>query len=162
VELVSDRRWCFGAPRDAVWAALAATDDYTTWWPWLTAFDADGLVAGARWRCAVRPPLRYSVRFAIEIVEVEPPSFVTARVVGDIAGRARIDVAAHGDRSSVRLSSALMPTRRTVAWLTVLAGPIARRSHDWILDTGARQFAAHVVRSSGRGGGAAVHDDAGG
>src|SRR5262245_19438722 len=130
VELVSDRRWHFGAPLDAVWAALAATDDYTTWCPWLSSFDAAGLVAGARWRCAVRPPLRYSVRFAVEIVEVERPRFVTARVSGDIAGRARIDVAGQGDGSSVRLTSALTPTRRTVAWLTALAAPIARRSHD--------------------------------
>jgi uncharacterized protein YndB with AHSA1/START domain len=145
VELVSDRRWCFGAPQEAVWAALAATEDYTTWWPWLTAFEATGLVAGARWRCAVRPPLRYSVRFAIEIVDVGRPSFVTARVSGDIAGRARVDVAEEGDGSSVRLTSALAPTRRTVALLTALAGPIARRSHDWVLDTGARQFAAHVT-----------------
>ena len=43
-----------------------------TWWPWLTSFDAAGLVAGARWQCTVRPPLRYSVRFAIDLEEVEP------------------------------------------------------------------------------------------
>ena len=67
VELVSERSWCFGAPPDVVWAALAATGDYPTWWPWLTAFDADGLVAGGRWRCTVRPPLPYSVRFALDL-----------------------------------------------------------------------------------------------
>jgi uncharacterized protein YndB with AHSA1/START domain len=144
VELVSDRRWTFGAPPDVVWSALAATDEYASWWPWLTTFDALGLVAGAEWRCAVRPPLRYSVRFAVALEEVEAPRWVTARVSGDIAGRARVDVAGQGERSEVRLTSALRPTRRTVAWLTALAGPVARRSHDWILDTGARQFAAHV------------------
>ncbi len=146
MELVSDRRWCFDAAHDEVWAALAATDLYATWWPWLTTFDAAGLVAGARWQCAVRPPLRYTVRFGIEILEVQEPDFVTARVSGDIAGQARIEVAGRGERSEVRLTSALMPTGRTVAWLTAVAGPIARRSHDWILDTGARQFAARLPR----------------
>jgi uncharacterized protein YndB with AHSA1/START domain len=147
VELVSDRSWCFGAPPDVVWAALAATDDYPRWWPWLTTFDADGLVAGGRWRCTVRPPLQYSVRFAIDIDEVEPPHLVTARVSGDITGHARIDITESGARSEVRLASALTPTRRTIAWLAAVAGPIARRSHDWVLDTGARQFAARAVRA---------------
>jgi uncharacterized protein YndB with AHSA1/START domain len=145
VELVSDRRWCFGAPPDVVWAALAATDDYPTWWPWLRGFDADGLVAGGRWRCTVRPPLQYSVRFALDLEEVEAPRLVTARVSGDITGRARIDITAAGARSEVHLASALRPTRRTIAWLAAAAGPIARRSHDWVLETGARQFAARAV-----------------
>ena len=146
MELASDRRWRFDAAPDEVWAALAATAEYPTWWPWLTAFDAAGLVAGARWHCTVRPPLRYSVRFAVDLDEVVPPCVVTARVSGDIAGRARIDITRHGtERSEVRLVSALTPTRRTIAWLTTMAGPIARRSHDWVLDTGARQFAARAV-----------------
>jgi hypothetical protein len=161
VELVSDREWSFDAGVDAVWAALGATDEYRTWWPWLTSFDAAGLVAGDRWRCTVRPPLRYSVRFAVALEEVAAPRLVTAAVSGDISGRARIELAGDGAGSSLRLTSALRPTRRMMAWLTVLAGPVARRSHDWVLDTGARQFAARAVRSSGDGGRAAVHDDAG-
>ena len=64
---------------------------------------------------------------------------------GDITGRARIDITGCGERSEIRLVSSLTPTRRSMALLTALAGPIARRSHDWVLDTGARQFAAHSV-----------------
>ena len=93
----------------------------------------------------MRPPLRYTVRFAIDLEQVEPPRLLTARVTGDIAGRARIEITADGDRSEVRLVSALTPTRRMIALLAAVAGPIARRSHDWVLDTGARQFAAHAV-----------------
>jgi uncharacterized protein YndB with AHSA1/START domain len=145
VELACDRRWCFDAPPSALWGAMAATADYPTWWPWLIAFDAAGLVAGARWHCAVRPPLRYTVRFAIDLQQVEPPRLVTAAVTGDITGRARIEIEAYEDRSEVRLVSALAPARRSIAWLTAVAGPIARRSHDWVLDTGARQFAARAV-----------------
>jgi uncharacterized protein YndB with AHSA1/START domain len=145
VELASDRRWCLDAGPDAVWAALAATADYRTWWPWLTSFDAAGLVAGARWQCTVRPPLRFSVRFAIDLEQVEPSRLLTARVTGDITGRARVDIAECGERSEVRLVSSLTPTRRSMALLTAVAGPIARRSHDWVLETGARQFAARAV-----------------
>ena len=145
MELASDRRWCFDAPPSAVWAALAATSEYRTWWPWLTSFDAVGLVAGARWQCTVRPPLRYSVRFAIDLEQVEPSRLLTARVSGDITGRARVDITGCGERSEIRLVSLLTPARRSMALLTALAGPIARRSHDWVLDTGARQFAAHAV-----------------
>ncbi len=145
MELASDRRWCFDAPPDDVWVALAATSEYRTWWPWLTSFDAVGLVAGARWQCTVRPPLRYSVRFAIDLEQIEAPRLLTARVSGDITGRARVELAARADGSEVRLVSTLAPTRRAMALLTAVAGPIARRSHDWVLDTGARQFAARAV-----------------
>ena len=93
----------------------------------------------------MRPPLRYSVRFAIDLEQVEPSRLLTARVTGDITGRARVDIAERGERSEVRLASALTPTRRSMALLTAVAGPIARRSHDWVLDTGARQFAARAV-----------------
>ena len=127
MELVSDRRWFLDAGPDAVWAALADTAEYRTWWPWLTSFDAAGLVAGARWRCTVRPPLRYSVRFAIDLEQVEPSRLLAARVTGDITGRARVDITECGARSEVRLTSALTPTRRSMAVIRSLLSVTAPR-----------------------------------
>ena len=58
---------------------LAATDQYQRWWPWLREFEATGLTAGDEWRCRVRPPLPYTVRFTIVLEEVEAPRTVGAR-----------------------------------------------------------------------------------
>lgn len=148
MEISSDRRFVLPVPPERVWSALAGTDDYRGWWPWLTAFDATGLEAGARWRCTVRPPLPYSLRFVIELDDVVRPALVTAVVVGDITGRARVDLGPHTDGAEVRLTSTLAPSNRALAVIATVAGPIVRRGHDWVVDTGARQFARHAIGGS--------------
>jgi uncharacterized protein YndB with AHSA1/START domain len=144
VELTSDRRYRFPVDADALWTALSATSDYQRWWPWLRDFDARGLTAGDSWRCAVRPPLPYILRFTIHLDEVVPTSLVVATITGDIAGRARLDVAPQPPGSEIRLTSDLAPSSRAFGLLARLARPVVRRGHDWVLDTGARQFAGHV------------------
>jgi uncharacterized protein YndB with AHSA1/START domain len=145
VLLDSDRRYRFAVQPAALWSAIAETADYRRWWPWLTAFDANGLVAGDVWRCAVRPPLPYTLRFAIHLDEVVPETLVAARLSGDIAGTARLDVTPDGDGCDVRLTSRLAPSSRAFGLLANLARPIVRRGHDWVLDTGARQFGGLAV-----------------
>ena len=117
-------------------------------WPWLRQFDGERLDAGEVWRCAVRAPLTYTLRFTIRIDEVAAPEVVAATVAGDIAGTARLDVAADGDGSALRLRSDPGARGRAFALLAGLAGPLARRSHDWILDTGAAQFRGLVPSES--------------
>jgi uncharacterized protein YndB with AHSA1/START domain len=145
VRLDSDRRYHFSVQPAALWSAIAETADYRRWWPWLTGFEAGGLVAGDVWRCAVRPPLPYTLRFAIHLDEVVPTTLVTARLSGDIAGTARLDVTPEGDGCDVRLTSLLTPSSTAFGLLARLARPIVRRGHDWVLDTGARQFVRLAV-----------------
>ncbi len=145
MELASDRRFRFPVPPDAFWSALGATDRYQRWWPWLRAFQAEGLVAGDVWRCAVRSPMPYTVRFAVHLDEVVPPGLVTARVDGDITGTAKLMVGPHESGCDVRLTSTLAPSHGALALLTAIARPLVRRGHDWVLDTGARQFAERAL-----------------
>jgi hypothetical protein len=129
-----------------VWAAFEATGEYRHWWPWLRELDADGLEVGATWHCVVRPPLPYVVRFRVHVDEVRAPHTIVARVGGDVNGTARLDVSAGSDTSSdVRLTATLDATTRWLGALTRFAPGVARFGHDWVLDTGARQFAQHVA-----------------
>jgi uncharacterized protein YndB with AHSA1/START domain len=145
VELESDRRFALPVPPERVWDMLAATDDYRQWWPWLTAFEADGLVAGDVWRCTVRPPLRYSLRFAVHLEEVVQPTLVTARLTGDIAGHARLDLESCNKGTAIRLTSVLAPSSRVFAVFAVVARPLVRHGHDWVIDTGVRQFVGRAI-----------------
>lgn len=145
MELVSDRRYRFPVPPDRFWAAISATDRYRDWWPWLRVFDAEGLHAGASWRCAVRAPWRYTVRFRVALTIVEPPRLIDAHLDGDLDGTARLTIGADERGCAVRLTSTLSPSTRGLWLITSLARPIARRGHDWILDTGARQFATAAL-----------------
>jgi uncharacterized protein YndB with AHSA1/START domain len=146
MELASDRRYHVRATPEDVWSALAATEEYQRWWPWLREFEATGLEAGYEWRCRVRPPLPYTVRFTIVLDEVDAPSTVSARIKGDIIGTARVELSERDGGCEIRLTSALTPRGRVVRIMADVARPLARLGHDWVLDTGARQFASAVQR----------------
>jgi hypothetical protein len=124
----------------ALWSVFERVDEYPRWWPWLRRFEADELAPGEHWSCEVRPPLGYPVRFELELVEVSSPCLVTALVSGDIEGSARLDVERYGTGSSIRLESALRPANALLRGISTFAEPVARRSHDWVLGTGLRQF----------------------
>ena len=54
--VTTDRTFRFAAGRELVWRALARTDRYRDWWPWLAELQADGLVParGGAAACAPR------------------------------------------------------------------------------------------------------------
>jgi Polyketide cyclase / dehydrase and lipid transport len=148
VELRSERHYSIDAPRGAVWAALTRVGEYEQWWPWLAAFDGGRLAPGERWRCAVKPPLPYTVRFEIHLVEVVDGHVARAEIGGDIAGRAEVIVVDRGDRSELQLRSELVAVRGMPRLLARWARPIAVRGHDWVLDAGADQFRAALAATT--------------
>ena len=148
VEVHSDRRFRFDTTPDRFWSAVGSVDDYPRWWPWLRSFEANGLVAGDRWHCAVKPPLPYTVRFTVHLEEVVAESRIVAAVSGDLRGWARLEVSAAGDGPDgcdVRLESGLAPANALLRALSIVGRPLARYGHDWILDVGAGQFASRAL-----------------
>jgi uncharacterized protein YndB with AHSA1/START domain len=136
----TDRRYAFAASADEVWSALTSVDEYARWWPWLVGFDGTDFDVGSRWRCTVRAPLRYSVHFDIELVEVEAVERASAMVAGDISGTATLTVTSVDDGSELRLVSDLASNVGLVATVDRFAPRLAEASHRWVLDTGFRQF----------------------
>lgn len=137
----SDRTFHFDADVASVWSAFERVDDYQRWWPWLRRFEADGLIVGARWRCSVRPPVPYSLSFAIALTHIVPGTSIDAVVSGDIAGDAHLSLSpGAGGGTDLRLVSSLEPRRRTLSVVTRFIPWLARHGHDWVLDTGQEQF----------------------
>lgn len=147
MEVRSDRRYRFAVPPPELWAAITAVDRYRGWWPWLRRFDAESFEAGATWSCTVQPPLPYTLRFTIHLEEVEPSRFVTAEIDGDIVGRAAIDLRPLDGGSELRLVSILAPRNPALRLVATVARPAAQFGHDWVLDTGLRQFERAALRS---------------
>ncbi len=140
MKIRSDRCHTFAASPEALWQALAQVGEYPSWWPWLRHFEGSGLVAGTTWSAVVQPPLPYRLRFDLHLDEVEPPHLVTAHVTGDIAGHARLVIAPTGEGSELHLRSELSPTSPVLRAVARVAAPMARLGHEWVLDTGLRQF----------------------
>lgn len=139
----TDRRFPFAAPAGEVWTALTDVERYATWWPWLVEFDGADFEPSAHWRCTVRSPLRYAVRFQIELVSVEWNAGATATLAGDIEGTAAIEVASVGPGSTLRLVSDLSSNVGAVAAVDRFAPRLAAASHHWVIDRGLGQFRDH-------------------
>jgi hypothetical protein len=150
----SDRRWRFPVAPAELWGHITATGSYVQWWPWLRRFDpGEGLCAGAVWACVVQPPLPWRVRFTVELERVDPHRRAVARVRGDIEGNAVLTVVAAAGGSEARLRSSLRPAQPLMRRVARLARPLVRWGHDWVLDAGARQFAARALPLRGDAGG---------
>lgn len=145
--VTTDRTFRFAAGRELVWRALARTDRYRDWWPWLAELQADGLVPGARWRCGVRSPLRTMMRFRV-LIDVADDFTVGARLAGDLEGTAGFTLRPVDDGSELRLVASIAPSAAPVVVLSRLVPTLAQWSHDRIIETGAHQFAGALVRDA--------------
>ena len=145
VRVRSDRRYRFAVSPERLWERMTSVEEYRTWWPWLHGLEADAFVTGASWACVIQPPVPYALRFDLELLAVEAPTLAVARLEGDIVGDASLDVTEVGGGVQARLVSDLAPGNRMLRVVAGLARPVARFGHDWVLDTGARQFREHAL-----------------
>ncbi len=136
----SDRHHSFSVSPEELWDAMVRVDAYRGWWPWLRSFDAVALAPGEVWTAVVQPPLPYRVRFDIRLGEVEAPRLASAEVSGDIEGTARIEIQPAGGGSELHFTSELAPTNAVLRTVARMAQPLVRFGHEWVLDTGLRQF----------------------
>ena len=144
MQVRSDRWYDLPASRSSVWRAFT-TRRFRAWWPWLVEFEGAALAAGQRWSCTVSPPLPYVVRFTLDLVEVRPHRSVRADVAGDVVGRARLDLVDADEGCRLHLVSDLAPGNAALRLVVAAAHPVVRRGHDWVLDTGARQFVERAL-----------------
>lgn len=144
MRIASDRCYEFGLAPAALWESATQVDQYRAWWPWLHQLDGARFELGSVWECSVRPPLPYAVRFTLTLEEVREPSLAVAAIGGDIVGSARLEVTEVAGGSQARLVSDLAPRNGFLQAVAMLARPVARFGHDWVLDHGARQFSEAV------------------
>ncbi len=139
-------RYDLALPREDVWRLISEVSHFRDWWPWLRVFDGVALAKGDEWRCEVQPPVPYPVRFRVVIEHIEAPGLVCASVSGDVVGVATLTLdedAAAG--CTATLQSSLAPGNAALQLVSRFAAPLARFGHDWVLDSGARQFSARAI-----------------
>lgn len=140
MKIHSDRRHTFAVPPEELWDAMSRVEAYREWWPWLRHFEAAPLAPGSLWTAVVQPPLPYRLRFGLELGDVVAPRHVTAAITGDITGSARIEISPNAEGSELHLVSELAPTNAVLRAVAQVARPMVSFGHEWVLDTGLRQF----------------------
>jgi len=149
--ILSRRAFAVELAPGPLWQRMGSVHEYQTWWPWLRSFTGGPLVTGATWACTVRPPVPYRVRFVVHLDEVVAERRIEATVSGDVRGRATVVLAPIGTGTELRLSSILEPRSRLLRALGMVAPPVARRGHDWVLTRAALDFPEAVVASDREG-----------
>ena len=129
----------------AVWSALAQPDRYPTWWPWLLELDARALAPGEVWQARIRTPLRYRLRFSIELVEVDRHRSIRADIDGDIVGTATIETATGPAGTELGLLAELRAAAPALRLLRACTPRIARFGHDRVIDRALEQFATRAL-----------------
>jgi hypothetical protein len=134
------RRWRFEATPERLWDLVMEAESYRGWWPWLRELDPARLEGGTTLAATIRPPLPYTVRVRIHVEEVRARELVQASVSGDLVGRARLEIERSGDDAEVMLHFGLTPQRALLRRLHVVARPMLRWGHDWVVDAAIGQL----------------------
>ena len=136
-------------PPERFWATISRTGDYTSWWPWLRQFDANGFSPGSHWQAVIQSPLPYVLRVDLVLDEVVECERLAASVTGDIAGWAALDLAPTATNgSAVDVEWDMRPRSRAMQMAAVLARPLLRWSHEWVLARGLDQFRRRALSQS--------------
>jgi hypothetical protein len=148
VRVRSDRAYWLPISRQALWQRITIVDAYQNWWPWLRELHATTLAAGETWRCRLQPPMPYTIRCDIRFQTVVDDSLIVALVTGDLTGHARIELQDERRGTEVRVLSELAARSWPIRIVARVLPTLARRAHDWVLDSGADRFGAANVEAT--------------
>jgi uncharacterized protein YndB with AHSA1/START domain len=143
------RTWELEVGPERFWHTIERTDEYKNWWPWLKRFDADGMTEGSIWTAVIQSPLPYVLRVQLELAEVVPCERLAAKVDGDIVGHAGLTLTPteDGNGSAIDVEWEMKPRSRAMQVAAVMARPLLRWSHEWVLARGLEQFRRSALAS---------------
>jgi uncharacterized protein YndB with AHSA1/START domain len=149
-----DRSWHFGVSPEELWATLARTDRYRTWWPWLREFDVQGggeaLRTGALAHVLIQAPLPYQLRCDIRVLDAVTDRRLVTVVDGDLEGPARLELTPTADGTEARLKWELDLRAPLLRSFARVARPAMAWAHDRIVERGLEQFEGHALQERDR------------
>ena len=147
--------WCLDAPREVVWEAIYAVEEWPQWWKGVEVVqklehgDENGI--GSVYRHRWRSRLPYTVAFDMRTTRIEAPFTLEGRASGELEGVGRWRFFP-GDVTAVTYE---WNVRTTKPWMNVvapLARPVFEWNHDYVMRQGgeglARLLGARLVARS--------------
>jgi uncharacterized protein YndB with AHSA1/START domain len=141
--------WVLGAPIEAVWDVMVASEQWPEWWPYLDSvieiakgnFDGTGSLLRFTWGGS----LPYKLSFQIMMTQIVRPSLIEGRISGDLEGIGYWLLSEEGFGSThVRY---LLKVRTTKPWMNLVA-PLARWyfawNHNRVMEAGGKGLANHL------------------
>ena len=147
--LITD--WSFAAPREAVWQALMAPEEWPSWWRAVAKVeriaDGDARGVGAVRRMTWRTALPYTLTFDMRVTRVEPMTLIEGRAEGELTGLGRWTLQADGARTAARYEWIVEVTKPWQRRLAPLLRPVFTWNHTMVMAWG---YAGLVKKLAGR------------
>ncbi|MGO1907686.1 MAG: SRPBCC family protein [Brevibacterium linens] len=152
-----DDRWIVDAGIESVWAILERVDEWTGWWPGLTAAEKVGaaqadvdaadlpVIPGSRARLLVHAPIGWSLRFSIEVDEVDAPHLIRFRANGDLRGEGRWALTAFDGVTTIDSLWCVTTSRTIIRAMRPLSGLM----HGAVMRAGERGLRSRLADRSG-------------
>ncbi len=150
--------WSFNSPREAVWQALSAPDDWPSWWRAVKKVeriaDGDANGIGAVWRMtfrtmAWRTALPYSLTFDMRTTRIEPMTRIEGEVEhvkgqaeGALSGIARWGIWPDGQRTRVRYEWIVAVKEPRLRLLAPLLRQVVVWNHNTVMGSGFKGLVA--------------------
>jgi uncharacterized protein YndB with AHSA1/START domain len=143
--------WDVDAPATAVFDAIADARTYPGWWrPVYIAVEADGPPAVGRVsRQHFKGRLPYTLRTTSEVVRMDPPREIEARVVGDLSGRGIWTLTERAGRTRVWFDWRVDADRGFIRVLTPVLRPLFRWNHSWAIARAMEGLEPYARRGAG-------------
>jgi uncharacterized protein YndB with AHSA1/START domain len=136
--------WILDAPREDVWAAIHAVEQWPAWWRGVKRVDklegGNGDGVGALYRHEWRSVIPYPVRFETRITNIERPFLIEAEAAGELAGTGRWRFF-DGRQTVVTYEWNVRTTRPWMNLLAPIAGPVFRWNHNVVMHQGGQGLA---------------------
>lgn len=152
-----DDRWIVDAGTESVWAVLERVDQWPGWWPGLTAAEKVGaaqadvdaadlpVTPGSRARLLVHAPIGWSLRFSIEVDEVDAPHLIRFRANGDLRGEGRWTLTASAGVTTIDSLWCVTTSRTIIRAMRPLSGVM----HGAVMRAGERGLRSRLADRSG-------------
>lgn len=152
-----DDRWIVDAGIESVWAILERVDEWPGWWPGLTAAEKVGaaqadvdaadlpVIPGSRARLLVHAPIGWSLRFSIEVDEVDAPHLIRFRANGDLRGEGRWALTAFDGVTTIDSLWCVTTSRTIIRAMRPLSGLM----HGAVMRAGERGLRSRLADRSG-------------
>ena len=144
--------WDVAAPPAAVFDALADSRTYPEWWrPVYISTEADGPPAvGSISKQYFKGRLPYRLHTTSEIVALEPPRRIEAKVDGDLAGVGIWTLTPTDGGTHVRFDWRVNADRPLLRYLTPVLRPLFRWNHNWAIARAIEGLEPYAKRAAGR------------
>ena len=141
--------WNLAAPREAVWRAQLATEEWPSWWravakvERLADGDTDGV--GAVRRMTWRTALPYTLTFTMRTTRIEPTTVIEGRAEGELKGFGRWTLSGDGAQTNARYDWIVEVTKPWQRALLPLLRPVFTWNHNVVMRWGETGLAAKLA-----------------